>query len=185
MGIQTDRLKPSFRTFIEEQNLFFVATAASEGRVNLSPKGLDSLKIVSDTQIVWLSLTGSGNESAAHVLQNPRMTLMFCGFAEQMLILRVYGTAQVIHPRDPDWDALYSLFPDYAGARNIFRLNIELVTTSCGSGIPEMSVVRTRGETELLPFYAEMGEDGVNAFWQKKNTQSIDGAPTGIFDDAK
>ncbi len=80
MGIKTDKLNKSFRAFIEEQVMFFVATAAPDGRVNVSPKGLDSLRIISDKKIVWLSLTGSGNETAAHMLQNPRMTLMFCAF---------------------------------------------------------------------------------------------------------
>lgn len=182
MGIQTDHLNGSFKKFIEQQNLFFVATAAPEGRVNISPKGLDSLKVINENQIVWLSVTGSGNETAAHLLLNPRMTLMFCGFEGDPLILRVYGTAQVIYPRHKEWTDLYKLFPDYAGARNIFKLNIELVTTSCGTGVPEMPMVRSRAETELLPWYADLGNTGVDKFWCKKNVTSIDGDPTGIFD---
>ena len=181
MGIKTTKLNRSFREFIERQKLFFVATAAPQGRVNLSPKGLDSLKIIDDTRIVWLSVTGSGNETAAHILQDPRMTLMFCGFEGDPLILRVFGTAQVDYPRHDAWDALRGLFPDYAGARNIFTLDIELVTTSCGTGVPEMSVVRTRAETDLVPWYADMGPSGVDAFWHKKNMVSIDGQPTGIL----
>lgn len=182
MGIQTTKLNGSFRQFIEMQKLFFVATAGPEGRVNLSPKGLDSLKIINDNQIVWLSVSGSGNETAAHVLQDPRMTLMFCAFDGDALILRVYGAAQVVYPRHDEWDGLYRLFPDYAGARNIFKLDIDLVTTSCGTGVPEMAFVRPRADTELVPWYADMGEEGVDAFWRKKNVVSIDGAPTGIFD---
>jgi len=96
VGIQTTKLNGSFRQFIEQQKLFYVATAGPEGRVNLSPKGLDSLKIINDNQIVWLSVSGSGNETAAHVLQDPRMTLMFCAFEGDAFILRVYGAAQVI-----------------------------------------------------------------------------------------
>ncbi len=183
MGIQTTKLNGSFKQFIERQNMFFVATAGPEGRVNLSPKGLDSLKIIDDNQIIWLSVSGSGNETAAHVLQNSRMTLMFCAFEGDAFTLRVYGAAQVIYPRDKEWSQLYRLFPDYAGARNIFKLSIDLVTTSCGTGVPEMSFVRPRADTELLPWYADMGEDGVDAFWRKKNMVSIDGGPTGIFDD--
>lgn len=182
MGIKTDKLNKSFRSFIEEQPMFFVATAAPEGRANVSPKGLDSLRILTDQKIAWLSLTGSGNETAAHLLQNPRMTLMFCAFRGDHLILRTYGKARVIHPRDPEWNEYYTLFPDFAGARNIFVLDIDLVTTSCGSGVPEMSVVRTRGETDLEPFYAEMGPDKVIEFWKKKNVTSIDDYPTGIFE---
>lgn len=181
MGIKTNKLNHSFRAFIEEQIMFFVATAAAQGRVNVSPKGMDTLRILSDQKIVWLSLTGSGNETAAHLLQDPRMTLMFCAFKGDHLILRTYGNASVIHPRDPEWDKLYALFPDYAGARNIFILDIDLVTTSCGSGVPEMSVVRSRGETDLEPWYAEMGPEKVEEFWKKKNQNSLDDQPTGIF----
>ena len=182
MGIRTDKLNRSFTAFIEKQTLFFVATAGRDGRVNLSPKALDALKVVSPTEIIWLSVTGSGNETAAHVLRNPRMTLMFCAFEGEPLTLRTYGNADVIHPRDAEWDELYALFPDYAGARNIFRLKIDLVTTSCGTSIPEMKVVRPRAETDLVPWYAEMGAEGVTAFWKKKNVTSLDGAPTGIFE---
>jgi hypothetical protein len=182
VGIQTVKLNRSFRRFIEKQKLFFVATAGPEGRVNLSPKGLDSLKIINDHQIVWLSVSGSGNETAAHVLQDPRMTLMFCAFEGDAFILRAYGNALVIYPRDDEWDGLYGLFPDYAGARNIFKLDIDLVATSCGTGVPEMAFVRPRADTELVPWYADMGQDGVEVFWRKKNVVSIDGAATGIFE---
>lgn len=180
MGIRADKLTHSFRAFIEKQPLFFVATAAPAGRVNLSPKGLDSLRILSDTRILWLSVSGSGNETAAHLRQSPRMTLMFCAFAGDALTLRVYGHARVIHPRDADWPDLYARFPDYAGARNIFDLTVELVTTSCGTGVPEMALTRPRAETELVPWYAAMTEDELRAFWRKKNTLSLDGEPTGI-----
>ncbi|MCF2870153.1 pyridoxamine 5'-phosphate oxidase family protein [Octadecabacter sp. G9-8] len=183
MGIKTDRLNRSFRAFIEDQAVFFVATAGPEGRVNMSPKGMDSLRILSDQKIVWLSMSGSGNETAAHMLQDPRMTLMFCAFKGDALILRTYGQARVIHPRDAQWDEYYGLFDDFTGARNIFVLDIDLVTTSCGSGVPEMSVVRSRGETEMEPFFADMGPEKVKAFWKKKNSTSLDGQPTGIFDD--
>lgn len=182
MGIKTDRLNRTFRSFIDKQVMFFVATAAADGRVNVSPKGMDSLRIVSDRKIVWLSLTGSGNETAAHLLQNPRMTLMFCAFEGDPLILRTYGQANVVHSRDTEWNDLYALFPDFAGARNIFTLDIDLVTTSCGTGVPEMSTTRSRVETELEPWYAELGADGVEAFWRKKNLVSLDNQPTGIFE---
>lgn len=183
MGIKTTKLNRSFRKFIEQQHLFFVATAAPGGRVNLSPKGLDSLKIIDDNRIAWLSVTGSGNETAAHVLQDPRMTLMFCAFEGDPLILRVYGAARVVYPRHDEWETLHGLFPDYAGARNIFVLDIDLVTTSCGTGVPEMSFVKQRADTDLVPWYADLGTTGVDAFWHKKNEVSIDGQPTGIFEE--
>ncbi|AKS46283.1 Pyridoxamine 5'-phosphate oxidase [Octadecabacter temperatus] len=183
MGIQTDKLNRSFRAFIEKQFLFFVATAAPTGRVNVSPKGLDCLKILSDKQLVWLNLTGSGNETAAHVAQSPRMTMMFSSFEGDPLTLRVYGTARVVHPRDADWTALLAHFPDYAGARNIFTLDIDLVTTSCGTSVPEVEVTRTRADKDMEPWYAEMGPEGVDKFWHKKNVKSVDGFETGIFED--
>jgi hypothetical protein len=183
MGVTTDCLTESFTRFIESQSVFFVATAATEGRVNVSPKGLDSLRVLSPQKIVWLSVTGSGNETAAHVQQNQRMTLMFCAFEGDHMILRVYGTARVIHSRDADWDRLYGLFPDYAGARNLFELSIDLVATACGSGVPEMSIVRTRAETDLVPWNEAMGEDGAEKYWRKKNARSIDGLPTGLLEE--
>lgn len=183
MGVKARQLNGSFRNFIEKQKVFFVATAGPEGRVNVSPKGLDCLRIIDDKRIVWLSVTGSGNETAAHIAQIPRMTLMFCAFEGQHLILRVYGSARTIYPRHHEWEDLAALFPTFAGARNIFVLDIDHVTTSCGSGVPEMSIVRTRAETDLLPFYENMGDAEVKAYWRKKNTTSIDGYPTGIIEE--
>jgi hypothetical protein len=182
-GRPATKLGKAFTDFIAAQPMFFVATAAADGRVNVSPKGLDSLRVVSPTQIVWLSVSGSGNETAAHVQAQPRMTLMFCGFEGKPLILRVYGTASVVYPRHDAWAPLCALFPDYPGARSIFTLDIDSVAASCGTGVPEMAFVRSRAETELVPWYAEMGEDGVEAYWRKKNMRSIDGYPTGIFED--
>ena len=169
--------------FAEAQPLFFVATAAPTGRVNLSPKGLDTLRILSPQRIVWLSLSGSGNETAAHLLEDPRMTLMFCAFDGEALILRAYGKASVIHPREREWSELSGMFRDYPGARQIYDLRIDLVQTSCGTGVPVMHYQRERGEDELLPFYDEMGPDGVRDYWRRKNLETIDGYPTGVLPD--
>ncbi|MGO1120220.1 pyridoxamine 5'-phosphate oxidase family protein [Rhodovibrionaceae bacterium A322] len=177
------KLNRKFREFIEKQPLFFVATAAREGRVNVSPKGVDSLRILDEKRIVWINYSGSGNETAAHLLDSPRMTLMFAAFEGAALILRVYGTARVIHPRDAGWDELHALFPAQAGSRQIFDLSVELVQTSCGTGVPEMSFIRSRAESELFPFYEEMGPEGVRDYWSRKNVTSLDGAPTGIFEE--
>lgn len=174
------KLTGTLQAFIKRQPLFFVATAAPEGRVNVSPKGLDSLRVLDANRIVWLNLSGSGNETAAHLRESPRMTLMFCAFDGDPMILRVYGAARALHPGDEGWPALATLFPPMAGSRQIFDLAIDLVQTSCGTGVPEMRVVRPRGERELLPFYAEMGEDGVRDYWARKNRLSIDGKPTGL-----
>lgn len=178
------KLNASFRAFIEAAPMFFVATAAPEGRVNVSPKGLDSLKIMDDSRIVWINLSGSGNETAGHLLQSNRMTLMFCAFQGDPLILRLYGEARTIHPRDADFDTLAAHFPDFAGRRQIFDMTITSLQTSSGSGVPYMDFQSQRGEAELVPFYHDMGPEGVDAYWRRKNTQTIDGAPTGLFDDA-
>jgi Pyridoxamine 5'-phosphate oxidase len=175
------RLNGTLRSFIARQPLFFVATADTGGRVNLSPKGMDTLRVLDDTRIRWLNLTGSGNETAAHVAATGRMTLMFCAFEGEAMILRIYGRATVAHPRDAAWPALASDFPEIAGSRQIFDLTIDLVQTSCGTGVPRMAFVAPRADTELVPFYAEMGPEGVSAYWKRKNFATIDGNPTGIL----
>ena len=177
------RLGNSFIRFIEAQQMFFVATAAPSGRVNLSPKGMTSLKVMSPERILWLNLSGSGNETAAHLRESDRMTLMFCAFEGPAKILRVYGQAKAYHPRDPEWAELASYFPAMAGARQIFDLAIDLVQVSCGTGVPHYEYQGQRGPEELEPFYAKMGPDGVREYWRKKNQVSVDGRPTGIFGD--
>ncbi len=175
-----DRLTPSRVEFIEAQPLFFVATAGADGRVNVSPKGMDTLRVVDERTIRWLNLTGSGNETAAHVGENGRMTLMWMSIGPDPLIVRVYGTATVLHPRDDAWADALGSFPTLGGSRQIFDVAVELVTSSCGSGVPEMSVVHDRGATDLEPFYAAMSDDELRDYWRRKNTTSLDGAPTGL-----
>ncbi|MEM7722518.1 MAG: pyridoxamine 5'-phosphate oxidase family protein [Pseudomonadota bacterium] len=182
MGLGT-RLTPTLTQFIEKQKLFFVATAADTGRVNLSPKGADALRVKGPNLIRWLNLSGSGNETAGHLRKVNRMTLMFCAFEGEALILRVYGTATMLHPRDAGWDEAAAEFPEMAGSRQIFDLTIDKVQTSCGSGVPLMTFKADRVEDELLPFYDEMGPDGVKTYWRRKNVETIDGFPTGLFDD--
>ncbi len=177
------KLNGTFRRFIEKQKVFFVATAAPDGRVNLSPKGADTLRIIDDQKIRWLSLSGSGNETAGHIQQLNRITMMFCAFEGDALILRIYGKAKVYHPRDAEWAAVSSEFSTMAGTRQIFDVEIDLVQTSCGTGVPIMPYQGERAETELVPFYADMGEDGVKDFWRRKNKETIDGFDTGIFND--
>lgn len=175
------KLNGALRAFIERQNVFFVATAAPDGRVNLSPKGADTLRILDDNRILWLNLSGSGNETAGHLKALNRMTMMFCAFEGDALILRVYGQATTLHPRDDGWAGAAARFPEIAGSRQIFELTIDLVQTSCGTGVPVMRFETDRVAQELAPFYAELGPDGVRDYWGRKNTETIDGAPTGIF----
>lgn len=174
------KLNATLINFVKAQHFFFVATAAPDGRVNVSPKGLDSLRVLSETKIIWLNLTGSGNETAAHLREHSRMTLMFCAFEGDARILRVYGAAKVVHPGDPDWQSLCDQFPKIAGSRQIFELAIDLVQTSCGTGVPLMQFVAERGPSEMLPFYEDMGKAGVKAYWVRKNSRSLDGKETGI-----
>jgi hypothetical protein len=166
--------------FIEAQKIFFTGTAASEGRVNVSPKGQDSMRIVSNRRLVWLNLTGSGNETAAHLLDRNRLTLMWCAFEGPPRILRVYGKASAIHPRDPAWAECADLLPPGVGARQYFDVDIDLVQTSCGYAVPNFEY---RSDREALSRWSEKhGEQGIRQYWQDKNTHSLDGAPTGILE---
>lgn len=173
-------LDGKLREFIADQKIFFVGTAAHEGRVNLSPKGLDSLKILNPNQLIWLNLTGSGNETAAHILEQPRMTLMFCSFEGKPLILRVYGQARAVHPRDEEWGGWIGLFPEYPGMRQIFLLDIDSAQTSCGFAVPNYQYQEDRGD--LIHWTDKIGEEGVTNYWKEKNQTSIDGKPTKIFE---
>ncbi|MEM1214566.1 MAG: pyridoxamine 5'-phosphate oxidase family protein [Bacteroidota bacterium] len=173
------QLTSALQTFIEEQQLFFVATAAEDGRVNLSPKGLDSLKVLHPGQLLWLNLTGSGNETAAHLLRVNRMTLMFCSFTEQPLILRVYGKARTIHANDADWDKYLAHFGDhYTGARQLYLMNVESAQTSCGFAVPRYDFKEQR--SRLLDSAERRGREGIEEYWQEKNRTSIDNFPTGM-----
>lgn len=179
MAKQTHELTEKHIQFIVDQKVFFVGTATADSRVNVSPKGMDSLRVVRNNQIIWLNVTGSGNETSAHVQMSPRMTLMFCAFEGAPLILRVYGTAKVIHRDDAQWDELFSLFNPLPGSRQIFVLDIDLVQTSCGEAVPYYSFV---GERDNLNNWAlKKGEEGLKRYRSEKNQFSIDGIPTHIL----
>jgi hypothetical protein len=178
MGERFNALKDEHIEFIGQQKVFFVGTAGEDSLINVSPKGMDSFRVISHSQIMWLNLTGSGNETAAHVLDNGRMTVMFCSFDKQPLIMRLYGTARVIHSRDKAWAELFSQFPDYTGARQIFVQDIQMVQTSCGFAVPYFEFT---GQRPTLDKWAiNKGRDGIEQYWKDKNTRSLDGKPTGI-----
>ncbi|MCR9106299.1 MAG: pyridoxamine 5'-phosphate oxidase family protein [Gammaproteobacteria bacterium] len=167
--------------FIGRQHLFFVGTAGAEGFVNVSPKGMDSFRVLDASRVAWLNLTGSGNESAAHVLENGRMTIMFCSFDKQPLILRIYGHARAVHPRDAQWPELLALFPDHPGARQIFVVDIVMVMTSCGYAVPYYAL---KGERPTLTKWAEKhGPEGIQNYWSEKNLKSLDGKDTGLLEE--
>ena len=180
MGKQYDALTEPLQAFIAAQKVFFVGTATADSRVNVSPKGMDSLRVLSNNRVLWLNLTGSGNETSAHVQQDPRMTLMFCAFDGAPLILRLYGTARVIHQNDQEWPALYAHFTPLPGARQIFDLAIELVQTSCGFGVPYLTYKEER--PLLADWAAKKGDEGLQNYWQEKNQVSIDNIPTHIIE---
>ena len=178
MAKQYASLNEKLKHFISEQKIFFVATAVTEGRVNISPKGMDSLRVCDDNRVIWLNVTGSGNETSAHVQENPRMTIMFCAFEGNPMILRLYGNAKVIHHCDPEWKELITQFPAIPGARQIFDLAIDLVQTSCGMGVPLFDYVEERDQ--LNNWAEKKGESGIKQYWLDKNQNTIDGFPTYI-----
>jgi len=175
-----DSLSDRQVAFIEAQKMFFVATAAAGGRINLSPKGMDALRVLGPQRVAWLNLTGSGNETAAHVQHEPRMTMMFCAFEGSPTIMRLFGRARAVHRGDADWKALIERFPPLPGARQVFELSIDQVQTSCGFGVPLFDY---RGERDMLVNWAERkGEAGIRQYWAEKNRVSIDGIETGIVE---
>jgi Pyridoxamine 5'-phosphate oxidase len=129
-------LTDSLREFIAQQQIFFTASAPAHGRVNLSPKGIDTFRCLDDRTVAYLDLTGSGNETSAHLIENGRLTIMFCSFTQKPLILRLYGHGTVIRPRDAAWQDLYAHFSPTPGTRQIIQLAIASVQTSCGHGVP-------------------------------------------------
>lgn len=164
--------------FIRAQRLFFTASAAAEGRINLSPKGLQSFCILSPTQVAYLDLTGSGIETAAHLLADGRLTLMFCSLEDAPLILRLYGRGSLRRPEDADWDSVYRLFPPLPGARQIVILDIDSVQTSCGFGVPRYTYCGERDE--LVNWAVKKGADGLRQYRAEKNRLSIDGLPSQL-----
>lgn len=171
-------ITPLLAEFIRRQHLFFTATAATTGRVNLSPKGLDSFRLLGEMQVAYLDLTGSGAETAAHLKADGRMTILFCGFEGEPLILRLYGRGRAVAPSQPEWPTLATHFPDIPGARQIVILDVDAVQTSCGFGVPRY---RFEGQREELVKWAEKkGPAGLAAYREEKNRLSIDGLPTGI-----
>jgi hypothetical protein len=172
----TDELQ----AFISTQHLFFVATAAQNGRINLSPKGLDSFRVLNANQVAFMNLTGSGNETAAHLAADGRLTIMFCSFAEKPLILRLYGNGRAIHRQEAKWTEFAPLFPQAPGNRNIILMDVEAVQTSCGFAVP---LYEYQDDRDLLTQWAEnRGMAGLQRYWSEKNQVSIDGLPTYLLE---
>jgi hypothetical protein len=172
-------ITPEMKQFIGEQKVFFVATAPAEGRINLSPKGMDTFRVLSDTRAIYLDLTGSGNETAAHLFENGRITVMFCSFEKAASIMRLYGRGRAIHPRDSQWNEYLALFPQEPGVRQIIEIEVESAMTSCGYAVPRLQGLEERDT--LRKYWQNRGSDEVLRYHEKQNVRSIDGLPTGIF----
>jgi hypothetical protein len=175
-----EQITDELRQFMAAQQMFFVATAPLDaiGHVNLSPKGLGSLRVLSPHQVAYLDLTGSGNETSAHLLENGRITLMFCAFEGKPQILRLYGQGRVVLAGTAEWDSWIGQFDRIPGARQLVIVDVARVQTSCGMGVP---LYEYEGQRSLLIDWAEKkGEAGIQAYQQDKNQTSIDGLPTAI-----
>jgi hypothetical protein len=184
MGKQFAKIGSDHKAFIEQQRLFFVASAAPKGRVNVSPKGLSSLRVLGENDVAYLDCTGSGSETRAHLLasDDKRLTIMFCAFAGDPVILRLYGQGQPLMRGTPEYAALLPNFEEVPGARQIVRLSVELVQISCGLGVPLFDYKAERGS--LVRYWTTQGLENLRKYWGLKNMKSIDGLPTGFTPDS-
>lgn len=169
-----ETLTDDHRAFIAKQPVFFVATAAVGARINLSPKGMDSFRILSSNEVGYLDVGGSGNETHAHLAADGRITIMFCAFENPALILRLYGRGEPILPQDRRWQDFARHFNALPGARQIVRIGVESVQTSCGWGVPHMAFQRER---ETLSKYHAQQDQQERLERVKERTRSIDGLP--------
>ena len=180
MGKLHQSITPAHKEFIENQHIFFVATAplSEEGRVNLSPKGLDCFRVLSESKVAYMDLISSGNETSAHTLENGRITIMFCSYDGPPNILRLYGKGFAVLPGSEYWEMYASHFKIYASTRQIIVANIDLVQTSCGFGVPLFDY---KGERDIHFEWAEKkGDAGLRKYVLGKNLKSLDGLPTDL-----
>lgn len=169
-----DCITPKLREFIEEQMIFFTASATADSRINLSPKGIDTFRVIDENTVAYLDLTGSGNETAAHLKADGRLTIMFCSFGEKPLLLRLYGRGRLIFPRDPDWESWHAHFFTYPGERQIVVLDVNSLQTSCGFGVP-VSIGGFVKRDALEEYCENKGVEGLEEYRRRKNAVSIDG----------
>ena len=181
MGKQYPQIDPIHREFIERQHIFFTATATADSRVNVSPKGLNALRILDEKTVAYLDLTGSGSEAAAHLRADGRLTLMFCAFVGCPMILRLFGRGRSLVRGTTEYGAmLKSAFSNHEqpGARQIVVLDVDLVQTSCGFGVPLFEYIGER--SNLIDWATNKGDEGLDIYRREKNAHSIDGLPTGL-----
>jgi len=183
MAVKFESINKAHKEFIEKQKMFVIGSAGADGFINVSPKGMDSFKIIDENRVIWMNHTGSGNETSAHVQENGRMTIMFNSFDKAPLILKLYGKAIVIHDKDDRWEEMSSHFVEFIGARQFFEMKVELVLTSCGFGVPQYKYI---GERNSLQKWAKSkGREGMKVYWSEKNTKTLDGVDTNIIELSK
>ena len=178
MGKQFASMQPEHRAMIERQKIFFVASAPATGRVNVSPKGLSSLRVLGDNDVAYLDCTGSGSETRAHLMasDDKRLTIMFCAFDGDPVILRLDGQRRSIPRGTTEYDAMLPDFEEMPGARQIVRLSVDLVQTSCGMGVPLYDYSEERAI--LTRYWGAQGLENLRKYWRLKNMKCIDGLPT-------
>jgi hypothetical protein len=184
MGQFSSSIKEHHQSFIEQQKMFFVATAPlqPETHINLSPKGMDSFKVFSPKKVAYMDLVGSGNETSAHILENGRITIMFCAFGGPPNILRLYGKGYTVLPGHAEWDELAPHFTILSGTRQIIVAEVFKVQTSCGFAVPLYDYAGERDHA--FKWFDKKGTDGLEAYKQQKNRVSLDGLPTALSEDA-
>ncbi len=177
MGKIYSIINDSIRQFIQAQAIFFVGSAPIDpnGHVNVSPKGLDTLRILGPSTIAYLDLTGSGIETVSHLKENGRVVLMFCAFQGAPKILRLYGKGRVVEPQEAEFSNLAAQFPNYEGARAIVIVEISRIADSCGFAVPQMQFVEER--KQLTAWTHKQGPENLRRYRKEKNSQSIDGLP--------
>jgi Pyridoxamine 5'-phosphate oxidase len=174
-----DALTQDHIAFVAKQPVFFVATAADSTRINLSPKGMDSFRVLSPTQVAYLDVGGSGNETQAHVNADGRITIMFCAFDRPALIFRIYGKGRAVLPQDAGFEGLIGRFTLLPGTRQIFVIDVDQVQTSCGWGVPFMAYDRER---DTLSKYHAQQDPAERLAKMAERNKSIDGLPVRVQD---
>lgn len=180
MGKFSNEIATHHREFIEQQKIFFTGTAPLDGsgHVNVSPKGLDCFRVIDESTVAYMDLVSSGNETSAHILENGRITIMFCSFDEKPNILRLYGKGFAVLPGSKEWDTYAPLFQIYLSTRQIIVAKIQLVQTSCGFGVPMYDFKSNRDIH--FEWAATKGKEGLEKYVEEKNLVSLDGLPTAV-----
>lgn len=180
MGKFSESISSDYKEFIEKQHIFFVATAplSRDGHVNVSPKGMDSFKVLSPNKVCYMDVVSSGNETSAHILENERITFMFCSFEGSPIIMRLYGKGYAVLPSDAEWENMTKYFSIPVSIRQIIVADIDKVQTSCGYVVPLYTYDGERDDYQQ--WSGKLGSEGINKYKLKHNLISLDGLPTAL-----